>query len=88
LAKEATAEQVNAAFKAASQGSMKGLLAYSEEELVSIDFKGNNASSIVDSLSTLSIGGNMVKVISWYDNEWGYSCRLGDLTAYIARKGI
>jgi glyceraldehyde 3-phosphate dehydrogenase len=87
LAKEATAEEVNAAFKAASQGALKGILAYSEEELVSVDFKGNNASSIVDSLSTMSIGGNMVKVIAWYDNEWGYSCRLGDLTAFVAGKG-
>jgi glyceraldehyde 3-phosphate dehydrogenase len=88
LAKEATVEQVNAAFKAAAEGPLKGILVYCEEELVSIDFKGNSASSIVDSLLTLSIGGNMVKVIAWYDNEWGYSCRLGDLAAFVARKGI
>jgi glyceraldehyde 3-phosphate dehydrogenase len=88
LAKEASAEQVNAALKAASQGPMKGILAYSEEELVSVDFKGNPASSIVDAPSTLSIGGNMVKVITWYDNEWGYSCRLADLAAFVAKKGI
>jgi glyceraldehyde 3-phosphate dehydrogenase len=88
LAKEATVEQVNAAFKAAAEGPMKGILAYCEDELVSVDFKGNNSSSIVDSLSTMSIGGNMVKVISWYDNEWGYSCRLADLTAFVAKKGI
>jgi len=88
LAKEATVEQVNAAFKAAAEGPMKGIIAYCEDELVSVDFKGNNASSIVDSLSTMSIGGNMVKVISWYDNEWGYSCRLADLTAFVAKKGI
>jgi glyceraldehyde 3-phosphate dehydrogenase len=88
LAKDATAEQVNAALKAAAQGPMKGILQYCEEELVSVDFKGNNYSSIVDSLSTLSIGNNMVKVLAWYDNEWAYSCRLGDLAALIAKKGI
>lgn len=88
LAKEASVEQVNAALKAAAEGPMKGILAYCEEELVSIDFKGNSASSIVDSLSTLSIGGNMIKVIAWYDNEWGYSCRLADLAAFVAKKGI
>ncbi len=88
LAKEVSVEQVNAAFKAAADGTMKGILFYCEDELVSVDFKGNNASSIVDSLSTMSIGGNMVKVIAWYDNEWGYSCRLADLTAFVAQKGI
>lgn len=88
LVKEATVEQVNAAFKAAAEGPMKGILAYCEDELVSVDFKGNRASSIVDSLNTMSIGGNMVKVISWYDNEWGYSCRLADLTAFVAKKGV
>jgi glyceraldehyde 3-phosphate dehydrogenase len=88
LAKEASAEQVNAALKAAAAGPMKGILAYCEEELVSIDFKGNSASSIVDALSTMSIGGNLVKVIAWYDNEWGYSCRLADLTAFVAKKGL
>jgi glyceraldehyde 3-phosphate dehydrogenase len=88
LANPASVEQVNAALKTAAEGPMKGILAYCEEELVSIDFKGNNASSIVDSLSTLSIGGNMVKVIAWYDNEWGYSCRLADLAAFVAKKGI
>jgi glyceraldehyde 3-phosphate dehydrogenase len=88
LAKEVTAEQVNGVFKAAAEGAMKGILEYCEEELVSVDFKGNNASSIVDALSTMSIGGNMIKVISWYDNEWGYSCRLGDLAAFVVKKGI
>jgi glyceraldehyde 3-phosphate dehydrogenase len=88
LAKEATVEQVNAALKAASEGPMKGIMLYSLEELVSVDFKGNRASSIVDALSTMSIGGNMIKVIAWYDNEWGYSCRLADLTAFVAGKGI
>jgi glyceraldehyde 3-phosphate dehydrogenase len=88
LGREATAEQVNAAFKAAAAGPMKGYLAYCEEELVSVDFKGNNASSIVDALSTMAIGGNLVKVISWYDNEWGYSCRLADLAALVVKKGL
>jgi glyceraldehyde 3-phosphate dehydrogenase len=88
LGKEATAEQVNMAFKTAAEGPLKGILAYCEEELVSVDFKGNHASSIVDSLNTMSIGGNMIKVIVWYDNEWGYSCRLGDLAAFVAKKGI
>jgi glyceraldehyde 3-phosphate dehydrogenase len=88
LAKEATAEQVNAALQSAAAGPMKGILAYSEEELVSMDFKGNSASSIVDALSTMSIGGNMVKVIAWYDNEWGYSCRLADLAAFVVKKGL
>jgi len=88
LARPASAEEVNAALKTAAEGSMKGILAYCEEELVSIDFKGNKASSIVDALNTLSIGGNMVKVIAWYDNEWGYSCRLADLAAFVAQKGI
>jgi glyceraldehyde 3-phosphate dehydrogenase len=88
LDKEATAEQVNAAMKAAAEGPMKGILSYCDEELVSVDFKGNKASSIFDSLSTMAIGGNLIKVITWYDNEWGYSCRLGDLAAFIAKKGL
>ena len=88
LAKEVTVEQVNQAFKDASRGSMAGIMQYCEEELVSMDFKGNPSSSIIDSLSTMVIGGNMVKVIAWYDNEWGYSCRLADLADYIVRKGL
>ena len=67
---------------------MKGILEFCQEPLVSIDFKENPASSIVDALSTMVIGGNMVKVLSWYDNEWGYSCRVSDLATYIAGKGI
>jgi glyceraldehyde 3-phosphate dehydrogenase len=67
---------------------MFGILEYCEEELVSTDFKGNPASSIVDAPSTLVIGGSMVKVLAWYDNEWGYSCRLGDLAAFMAEKGL
>ncbi len=88
LEKPATAEAVNLAFKTASMGELKGILEYCEEELVSIDFKGNPASSIIDALSTMVIGGNMVKVLAWYDNEWGYSCRLADLTAFVASKGL
>ncbi len=88
LAKEVTVEQVNQAFKDAAHGPLAGILQHSEEELVSMDFKGNPASAIIDSLSTMVIGGNMVKVIAWYDNEWGYSCRLGDLANYIAKKRL
>ncbi len=88
LKKEVTVEQVNQAFRAVAEGPLKGLLEYCEEPLVSMDFKGNPASSIFDALSTMVISGNMVKVVAWYDNEWGYSCRLADLAAYIAGKGI
>ncbi|MFC2058184.1 type I glyceraldehyde-3-phosphate dehydrogenase [Chloroflexota bacterium] len=88
LEKEATVDQVNDAFRAASEKSLKGILEFCDEPLVSIDFKENPASSIFDSLSTMVIGGNMVKVLSWYDNEWGYSCRLSDLTAYIVDQGL
>jgi glyceraldehyde 3-phosphate dehydrogenase len=88
LEKEVTAEQVNQAFQEAAAGSLSGILEYCQEELVSMDFKGNPASSILDAPGTMVIAGNMVKVLSWYDNEWGYSCRLADLAAYIAEKGI
>ena len=75
---------VNGAFKSYADGAMKGILEYSESPLVSVDFNGNPASSIVDGLSTNIIDGNMVKVLAWYDNEWGYSCRCVDLANYIA----
>ena len=88
LDREVTVEQVNQAFQAAAEGPLAGILEYCQEELVSMDFKGNPASSILDALSTMVIGGNMVKLITWYDNEWGYSCRLADLAAYIADKGL
>ncbi len=88
LEKETTAEAVNQAFLAASKGPLKGILEYCEEELVSIDFKGNPASSILDAPSTMVLGGNMVKVLAWYDNEWGYSCRLADLAVLVADKGL
>ncbi len=88
LEKTASAEEVNKAFETAAKGPLKGILEYCTEELVSSDFKGNPASSIVDALSTMVIGGNMVKVLAWYDNEWGYSCRLGDLASFIIKKGL
>lgn len=82
-----TKEQVNLALKAAADGEMKDILEYSEEQLVSIDYKGNPASSIVDAPSTMVIEGNMVKIVSWYDNEWGFSNRYADLAAFVAEKG-
>jgi glyceraldehyde 3-phosphate dehydrogenase len=85
---EVTVAELNAAFKDAADGPMAGIMAYTEEPLVSMDLKGDAHSSIVSGLDTLVVGGNMVKVIAWYDNEWGYSCRVGDLAAYIAGKGV
>ncbi len=83
VSKSTSAEDVNAALKAAAEGPMKGVLQYCDEPLVSSDFKGNPHSSILDAALTKVIEGNMVKVLSWYDNEWGYSCRLRDLALYI-----
>jgi len=74
--------------KASESGPLKGYLGFTEEELVSVDFRGDSRSSIVDSLMTRVVGGNCVKVISWYDNEWGYSCRVRDLINYIGSKGL
>lgn len=88
LEKDVTAEEVNAVLKEAAEGNLKGVLAYSEEPLVSKDYNGNVNSSIVDALSTMVIEGNLVKVISWYDNETGYSNRVVDLVGYIAKKGL
>ncbi|SMO45724.1 glyceraldehyde-3-phosphate dehydrogenase (NAD+) [Balnearium lithotrophicum] len=88
LERETTIEEVNGALKAASENELKGILAYSEEPLVSIDYLGNPHSSIVDGLSTDVINGNLVKVIAWYDNEWGYSNRLADLIKYMANVGV
>ncbi|WP_066290698.1 type I glyceraldehyde-3-phosphate dehydrogenase [Bacillus sp. FJAT-29937] len=88
LEKEVTAEEVNAAFKAASEGELKGILSYSELPLVSRDYNGDPSSSTIDALSTMVLEGNMIKVISWYDNETGYSHRVVDLVDYIAQKGI
>ena len=88
LAREVTVEEVNQAFKKAAQGPLQGILEYCEEELVSSDFKGNPASAIFDAPSTMVLGGNMVKVLAWYDNEWGYSCRVADLAAFMVDKGL
>jgi glyceraldehyde 3-phosphate dehydrogenase len=79
-----SAESANEALRAASEGPMKGLLGYTEEPLVSMDLKGDERSSIVDAQSTMVTGGNLLKVIAWYDNEWGYSCRVADLAKYMA----
>jgi len=84
LSSSATAEEINAAMKKASEGPMKGILQYVDEPLVSVDFNHDPASSCFDALSTKVIGGKMVKVLSWYDNEWGYSCRLVDLAKYVS----
>ena len=88
LDKEVTAEDVNAALKAAAEGELKGILQYSEEPLVSKDYNGDPHSSSVDALSTMVMEGNMVKVVSWYDNETGYSTRVVDLVEYLASKGL
>lgn len=88
LEKETTTEEVNQILKDAANGELKGILAFEEEPLVSIDFRGNSNSSIVDAANTKVIGGTMLKILSWYDNEWGYSCRVRDLVKYIADKGI
>ncbi|MBI4288614.1 MAG: type I glyceraldehyde-3-phosphate dehydrogenase [Chloroflexi bacterium] len=88
LKRNTTVKEVNEAFKAAAAGPLKGYLQYCDEELVSTDFKGNPHSSIFDAPSTMVIMDNMVKVLSWYDNEWGYSCRVGDLAHFIAEQGI
>ena len=86
--KETSREAVNEAFKAAAAGPLKGILAFTDEPLVSTDFRGDSHSSIVDGLLTMVIGGNMVKVLAWYDNEWGYSSRVADLADFIAKKGF
>jgi glyceraldehyde 3-phosphate dehydrogenase len=87
--KKTTKEEVNAALKKATEsGPLKGYLGYEESPLVSMDFRGDDRSSIVDAPCTMVVGGNCVKVIAWYDNEWGYSCRLRDLINYIAKKGL
>ncbi|HVF67653.1 MAG TPA: type I glyceraldehyde-3-phosphate dehydrogenase [Pyrinomonadaceae bacterium] len=86
--RETTSEEVNTALKNAANEELRGILAFSEEPLVSVDFRKNDNSSIVDAEYTKVIGGNLVKVLSWYDNEWGYSCRVRDLVKYIASKGL
>ena len=86
LKKDTSAEEVNAAFKKAAEGKMKGILQYTEEPVVSIDFNGNAHSSIVDATVTKVLEGRMVKVISWYDNETGYSSRVRDLIIYLTKR--
>src|SRR5215472_3719881 len=86
--KEASVEAVNNAFKEAAAGALNGILDYTDEPLTSTDFRGDSHSSIVDGLSTMVLGGNMIKVLAWYDNEWGYSSRVSDLAAFIAAKGL
>jgi glyceraldehyde 3-phosphate dehydrogenase len=86
LERPATVEELNDAFRSASEGPMKGILGVSDEPLVSTDFRGDTRSSIIDAESTMSLGGTFVKVISWYDNEWGYSCRIADLVAFVGAR--
>jgi glyceraldehyde 3-phosphate dehydrogenase len=88
LEKDVTVEEINAALKAAAEGPLKGILAYSELPLVSSDYNGATVSSTIDALSTMVLEGNMVKVLSWYDNEVGYSNRVVDLVDFIAQKGL
>lgn len=88
LSRPATVEEINGALKEAAEGKLKGILAFCEEPLVSVDFNGNPHSSIIDGPSTMVIEGNLAKVVAWYDNEWGYSCRLVDLCLYMASRGI
>jgi glyceraldehyde 3-phosphate dehydrogenase len=87
LGKETTAEAVNAAMKKAAEGPLKGILQYTDEPVVSIDFNNNPHSSIVDGQVTKVMEGKFLKILSWYDNEWGYSNRLKDLILYIVKKG-
>ena len=84
LEREVTADEVNAAFEAAANGPLKGILGYETRPLVSIDYVNDSRSSIVDALSTMVINGTQLKVYAWYDNEWGYSCRMADLTCHVA----
>jgi glyceraldehyde 3-phosphate dehydrogenase len=86
--KDTTNEEVNAALKAAAEGALKGILGYTEDPVVSTDMMHNSNSSIVDGQLTKVLGGNLVKVVSWYDNEWGYSCRVVDLVKFLAKKGL
>jgi glyceraldehyde 3-phosphate dehydrogenase len=88
LAKKTTAAEVNAALKAAAEGELKGILAYTEDPVVSTDMLHNPNSSIIDGDLTKVIDGDLVKVVSWYDNEWGYSCRVNDLVLFLSRKGL
>jgi glyceraldehyde 3-phosphate dehydrogenase len=86
VARPTSAEEINDAFRSAAAGPLKGILGVSDEPLVSMDFKGDSRSAIVDAASTMVIGGTLVKVIAWYDNEWGYSCRIADLLSLVAAR--
>ena len=86
VSRETSVDELNDAFRAAAEGPMKGILGVSDEPLVSTDFRGDERSSIIDAASTMVLGGTMVKVISWYDNEWGYSCRVADLIRFVAER--
>jgi glyceraldehyde 3-phosphate dehydrogenase len=88
LKKSTTAEAVKEALKAAADGALSGILNDCDDPLVSSDFRGNAASSIVDGLSTVVMEGKMAKMLSWHDNEWGYSCRVGDLATYRAEREL
>jgi glyceraldehyde 3-phosphate dehydrogenase len=88
LERTTSVADLNNVLKASAAGPLKGILAYTDEPLVSTDFRGDSNSAIVDGLSTMALGGNFVKVIAWYDNEWGYACRVADLAAFIAHKGF
>jgi glyceraldehyde 3-phosphate dehydrogenase len=88
LAKNTTGEEINAALKQAAEGELKGILAYTEDPVVSTDMLHNPNSSIIDASMTKVLDGNLAKVISWYDNEWGYSCRVVDLVKFVANKGL
>ena len=87
LERPATIEQINEAFRTAASGPMKGILGVSDEPLVSSDFRGDSRSAIIDSASTMFLGDNFAKVVAWYDNEWGYSCRIADLVKFVAARG-
>jgi glyceraldehyde 3-phosphate dehydrogenase len=86
LERETSVEAVNDAFRQAAEGELKGILGVSDEPLVSTDYRGDSRSSIIDALSTMVMQGRMVKVVAWYDNEWGYSCRCADLIAFVAAR--
>jgi glyceraldehyde 3-phosphate dehydrogenase len=88
LSRDTTVAEINGAVKEYAGGPMKGIVEYTDLPLVSSDIRGNSHSSIFSAIDTIAVGGNFVKVVSWYDNEWGYACRVGDLIAFIAGKGF
>ena len=88
LERPASSAELAAAFRAAERGALAGILGTTDDELVSSDFKGNPHSAILDAMTTMTMGDDMVKVVAWYDNEWGYSCRVADLCAFLVEKGL